>query len=401
MERIRSLYGNDAKILLEKPVRKGGFLGMGGREEVEMTGVYGYARPEKPPMPPADLEAAKRQVLAAAGKIKPDASIQAVLKEISNLGGAVRDLQEKLDAKSAKALAVPGGIDHPALQRLEEDLLLNEFTPSFIKLLLERARREFPLNELDDYEEVQKRVVLWIGEKISICREPEQPATGRKKARVIILVGPTGVGKTSTIVKLAALYGEPDRSEGILQKQVRLVTLDCYRIGAQYQMQKFGEIMGVPVNLVEDYDGMKRVLALYRQDVDFVLLDTIGLSPRNYGELGEMKAILDACPARSEVHLCISATSKPGDIRETLKQFEPFKYKSVIITKLDETGRIGNVISILAEERKSVSFLTTGQGVPWDIERASVVRLLINLEGFTVDRGALVDHFIAKEATGD
>jgi flagellar biosynthesis protein FlhF len=400
MERIQSLYGKDAKVLLEKTVRKGGFLGMGGREEVEMTGVYGYTRPEKLVMPPADLEAAKREVLAVAGKIKPDASIQAVLKEISNLGGAVRDLQEKIDAKSGKAF--PGrGIDHPALQRLEEDLLLNEFTPSFIKLLLERARREFPLNELDDYEEVQKRVVLWIGEKISVYREPEPPATGRKKPRVITLVGPTGVGKTTTIVKLAALYGELERNEEVWPKQVRLVTLDCYRIGAQYQMQKYGEIMGVPVNLIEDYDGMKRILALYRQDVDFILLDTIGLSPRNYGELGEMKAILDACPSKTETHLCISASSKPGDIREILKQFEPFKYKSVIITKLDETGKIGNVISILAEERKSVSFLTTGQVVPWDIERASVIRFLVNLEGFIVDRGALVDHFRAKEASGD
>jgi flagellar biosynthesis protein FlhF len=399
MERIRALYGKEAKILLEKTVKKGGFLGMGGRDEVEVTGVYGHTRPEKLPTPPADLETAKREVLAAAGKIKPEASMQAVLKEISNLGGVVRNLQEKIDAKPGAALAVRG-TDHPTLQRLEEDLLLNEFTPSFIKSLLERARREFPLNELDDYDEVQKRVVLWIGEKINVYRELELSAAGKKKPRAIILVGPTGVGKTTTVVKLAALYGELERNEELWPKQVRLISLDCYRIGAQYQIQKYGEIMGVPVNLVEDYDGMKQTLALYRQDVDFILLDTIGLSPRSYKELGEMKAILDACPARAEVQLCISASSKPGDIRETLKQFEPFKYKSVIVTKLDETGRIGNVISILAEERKSVSFLTTGQVVPWDIERASVIRFLVNLEGFTVDRGALVDHFSIKGTTG-
>jgi len=416
MNKIRSLYGQDAKVMFEKTVRTGGFLGIGGRNEVEMEGVYGpsHAQPQgmpiytqpvqgmsAPPRTPSvqgaaqiDLETAKRQVLAAAGKTMPEASYQAILKELSNLGGVVRDLRDKIDAKAAGVQAF-SGTDHPSLQRLEEDLLLNEFTPSFIKGILERTRREFSLNELDDYDELQKRVILWIGEKISVYREPEPVIQGKKKPRIIVLVGPTGVGKTITIVKLAAFYGEPQ--QGILQKQVRIVSLD-YRIGAEYQIQKYGAIMEVPVKLVEDFDDMKQVLALYRQDVDFILLDTIGFSPRNYGELGKMKAILDACPSRAEVHLCLSASSKPGDIREIIKQYEPFKYKSVITTKLDETGKIGNIISVLAEEQKSASFITIGQGVPWDIERASVIRFLDNLEGFTVDRGALVDHFSSPAA---
>jgi len=414
MDKIRSLYGPDAKVMFEKNVRTGGFLGIGGRSEVEMTGVYGFSHAQplqgmpvytQPaparalPLqgaPQIDLETAKRQVLAAAGKTMPEASYQAILKELNNLGGVVRDLREKIDSKAGGAQAAFHGADHPSLQRLEEDLLLNEFAPSFIKSILERTRREFSLNDLDDYDELQKQVILWIGEKVLIYREPEPAVQNKKKPRVIILVGPTGVGKTTTIVKLAALYGELE--QGVWQKQVRMVSLDRIRIGAEYQIQRFGELMRFPVTIVENHDGMKEVLALYRQDVDFILVDTIGFSPRSYGELGEMKAILDACPSRSEVHLCLPASFKPGDVRELLKQYEPFKYKSVIITKLDETDRIGNIISVLAEEQKSVSFITTGQGVPWDIERASVIRFLINLEGFPVDRGALVDHFSSQAA---
>jgi flagellar biosynthesis protein FlhF len=391
LEKIKAKYGKDFKVLIERTVRKGGLLGLGSHEEVEMTGTYGFS-----PSVPSDLETAKRQVLAAAGKAAPSADMQAVLKEIASLSGAVRSLNEKVDgsmspsAPAARALA-PEIVNHPSLQKLEEDLYLNEFTPSFTKAILERVRREFPLDELDDYEEVQKRVILWIGEKISISPEIEQPLQGKKKSRVIVLLGPPGVGKTTTVVKLAALYGE--RNKGIWKKQVRLVTLDRYRIGAEYQLEKYGEVMNIPVSVVEDFDGLKKVLALYRQSADFILIDSIGKSPRNYVDLGKMKAVLDACPAKTEFHLCIQASTKGGDIREILKQFEPFKYKSVIVTKLDETNRAGNVISVLAEEQKPVSFITTGQTVPSDIEQATVIRFLINLEGFPIDRNALVDHF--------
>ncbi|MDR1144310.1 MAG: flagellar biosynthesis protein FlhF [Spirochaetaceae bacterium] len=387
MEKIKARYGSGVKVLLEKTVRKGGFLGIGSHEEVEMTGTYGYTAPA----PAADLETAKRQVLAAAGKTVPETTMQAVLKELRTLN---EKIETKIEAPSRNAEQTL----HPALVKLEEDLVQNDFSPAFIKTILDRARREFPLEELDNYEEVQKRVVPWIGERISIYREsgPRPGGPVKKRPRIIVLVGSTGTGKTTTIAKLAAFYG--DRTEGIWKKQVRFITLDSYRIGGKQQIEKYGEIMEIPVSSVDSYDMLRQTLSHYHEGVDFVLIDTIGKSPRNLEELGKMKAVLDACPSgRTEVHLCISADVKTSDVRETLKQFEPFKYRAVIITKLDQTGRIGNIISVLAEEGKSISFVTTGQTVPSDIEQALVVRLLMKLDGFTVDRTALADYFSSKD----
>jgi flagellar biosynthesis protein FlhF len=111
-----------------------------------------------------------------------------------------------------------------------------------------------------------------------------------------------------------------------------------------------------------------------------------------------MKELLDACGFQAEVYLVVSAGVKSSDIQEMLRQFEPFNYRSVILTKLDETTRVGNVISALWEKGKPLSYITDGQKVPSDIHRAGVVRLLLNLEGFTVNREKIEARFPADGA---
>ena len=113
-------------------------------------------------------------------------------------------------------------------------------------------------------------------------------------------------------------------------------------------------------------------------------------------KLGEMKQLLDACGSLTEVYLVVAATTKSGDLEEILRQFEFFNYKSVIVTKMDETIRTGNIIGVLSEKGKSVSFTTDGQDVPTDIRKAQVVQFLINLEGFRVNRIKMEEKFPDK-----
>ena len=132
------------------------------------------------------------------------------------------------------------------------------------------------------------------------------------------------------------------------------------------------------------------------RDQDLIFVDTIGKSPRDFMKLAEMRTIVEACGGNAEIHLAISSTTKDKDINEILDQFEPFHYKSVILTKLDETTRVGNLVSILSQKGKSLSYITDGQGVPQDISRHTRAKLLNSLIGFGSDIQQITDKLEKK-----
>jgi flagellar biosynthesis protein FlhF len=301
----------------------------------------------------------------------------------------VRDLKQKLDSAPAQNHQAD---EHPNIQKIEELMDMNDFSSKFTRGILERIRKEFSISDLDNFDLLQEKVVDWIGEGIKIYEE----SGFQSRPRILILVGPTGVGKTTTIAKLAAVYGLG--STAVKPISVRIITIDAYRIGAKQQIETYGNIMGIPVSSVESYEELKKTIALCSGDVDLILVDTIGKSPHDAVKLGEMKELLSVCGTQAEVHLAVCASTKSSDIHEIIQQFEPFNYRSVIVTKLDETIRVGNLISAFKEKGKSISFITDGQSVPADIHKASIVKLLINLEGFKINRRTIEDRFPDKKA---
>ncbi len=369
LTKIRAKYGDRAKILNHKSIKIGGFFGMFAKEGIEISG---YLTDNPVRKPTTDLEQEKQKIL---GSVRGDQTMQEVLKEI-------KTLRESLENGNNKSSSVT---QHETIGKIEKLLTHNDFNFRYIREMIERIKKEFSLEELDDFRAVEQAVLRWIGETITIYNEQEE-----EEARVYALVGPTGVGKTTTIAKLAAVYG---LGNGEMKPiSVRMITADNYRIGAKEQLETYGEIMDIPVSSVETFQDFRKKLALY-QDAQLVLIDTTGKSPRDYKRLAEMKEMLDACGSTAEVHLALSATTKTSDIYEVLQQFEPFKYRSIVLTKLDETMNIGNIISTLYEKKKSISYITFGQGVPQDIAQASATRLLMHLEGFHINREQLEGWF--------
>ncbi len=378
LEKIRVKYGESAQVLSHRTVRMGGFLGFFEREGVELTGyIKSETRQDKAQK--LDLEEEKRKILAQA---RADQSLQQVLSEL-------KGIKEKIDEASLGApRAAAEAEDHTSIRRVDALLALNDFGESFRREVVARLRREFSLEELEDADEVEARALEWIGDSIRIWSE-----SGAAKPRVLALVGPTGVGKTTTIAKLAAISAVG--MAGSRPLSVRMITIDNYRIGARQQIETYGGIMGVPVSCVETAEDLRKTVAMH-SDADLILVDTVGKSPRDAVKLAEMQRLLAGCGPGAEVHLALSATTKASDMVQIMRQFEPFDYKAVVITKLDETNRIGNAVSALAEKGKMISYVTTGQSVPQDIERARALRLLMNLEGFRVDRRRLEARYAER-----
>lgn len=372
LEKMRRQYGQEARILTHKSVRRGGFLGLFSREAVEITG-YVNQTPRRTAK--ETVEETRKKILADARR---EQSMQLILKEIQSL----KESMSREGSASRYEPAQPAG-----LSRIESIMRHNDFSPAFSEEILGRVRREFSLEDLENFGVLQNQVLEWIGDKIQVYPPTEIVQGGSK---VFVIVGPTGVGKTTTVAKLAAVHGVG--SGASVTPKVRIVTIDNYRIAALRQIETYAEIMRIPVACVESAAELKKYLAM-AEGTDLILVDTIGRSPRDMAKLAEMKDVLDAAGTRSEIHLAISATTKATDVEEILKSYEPFKYKAVILTKIDETLRIGNIISVLTASHKPISYIADGQAVPQDIEQASVVRLLMNLEGFHCNRERLEKRF--------
>lgn len=194
---------------------------------------------------------------------------------------------------------------------------------------------------------------------------PIKPLRGRR--RVVALVGPTGVGKTTTLAKLAANFHV---REGV---KVGLVTVDTYRIAAVEQLKTYAEIIQLPMKVVTTPDEMRQALDEL-VGLDLVLIDTAGRSPQDELQIQELQQFLQAARAE-EVQLVLSLTSSLKTLTQVVTSFEPVGVTSLILTKLDEAPVLGDLWQLCRRGAPPVSYLTTGQNVPDDIEPAHATRL--------------------------
>lgn len=187
------------------------------------------------------------------------------------------------------------------------------------------------------------------------------------KPKVAALIGPTGVGKTTTLAKIAARF--------VLEQgaRVALITADTYRISAVEQLKTYSDILGLPLEIVYNPDALKKAIEKHK-DKQLILIDTAGRSQYNEYQMKELGGLL-SIDADIEKHLVMSATTKTSDGIELLERFSICRPDRVIFSKVDETGTHGIILNILHRRKVALSYITNGQSVPDDIEPASIERL--------------------------
>ena len=253
--------------------------------------------------------------------------------------------------------------------QLYTDLIDAELGEELSRSLIAQVQRGLSGPDLEDPVLLRASLLRCLEEQIPIAG-PIQPCTGQR--RVVALVGPTGVGKTTTIAKLAANFRLRE------QRRVGLVTVDTYRIAAVEQLRTYADIIDLPMEVVASPQDMRQALQRM-SDLDLVLLDTAGRSPRDAVQIQELQAILAESQA-DEVHLVLSCIASAAQLRQTAEKFARVGATALLLTKLDEAAALGQVYSLLNATRLPLSYVTHGQNVPDDIavaDRRQLARRLL------------------------
>jgi len=326
-ERIKDDLGKEAIIISSRKIRAEGIRGLLGAKMIEVTAAL-----ERETGEPSIYESRERS-----GLERELADMKLMLKKLLNNFASTPEPLNKWK-KTLESLEINSTLIEELIYDVAENMGEEPKSESLIReALITRLARIF------------------------------EEAETRPKYNVYAFVGPTGVGKTTTLAKLAAQYAFS------LQKKVGLITIDTYRIGAVEQLKTYGEILGVDVEVVMTPEQLKRAVQKH-QDKDVVLIDTAGRSPSNSMKLSELRSFLNTVRPL-EVYLILSCTTKDRDLERIACDYKVLNYTQLIFTKTDETDTLGSIVNVVHKIKKPVAYITNGQDVPDDIEAAEPYKL--------------------------
>ncbi len=289
------------------------------------------------------------------------------------VAGQLDELHAMVEKLCDHAASAPAHDLPEAVFRAFTDLIEAEVDESIAREWIEEIRRDGEGRILADPALVKVRVVEMLENEIKVAGPI---VTEAGKCRVVALVGPTGVGKTTTIAKLAANYRLREK------RRVGLITVDTYRVAAVEQLRTYADIIDLPMEVVATPREMRDAVARMSH-LDLVLMDTAGRSPRDEVKIQELKSMLGEAEP-DEVHLVLSSAAGAKNLVSTAEKFADVGTTAIVLTKLDEAHSLGHLVSLVRNCPLPVSYLTDGQNVPDDIQvaaRGEMAERLLGISG--------------------
>ncbi len=391
VEMIRGELGDDAVVLNVKKVKPHGISSIFKKPYVEVTAAY-----EDRPLVKISGEELKEKILKTGNKNisssnenskneeKFKAKIEETLKnaeneikikkkdeEINKLEKKLADTENLLNktlakltsskAQAAASAQIQDGkrkYDNELLQFFYDSLVEQEIMPKIAEELLEDIENVEDINSINlnlMVKIVYNKIVNMLGKPSEIIESSD------KFAKNIVFIGPTGVGKTTTMAKIS--------SDLIINhsKTVGFISADTYRIAAVEQLKTYAEILDSEVAVVYNPDDMKKEIENLRAIYNYIFIDTAGRSHKNKENIQELKQLLDAVESPN-VYLVLSITTKCEDLLNIIDAYSQFTDFKLILTKLDETLHLGSILNLCHETGREVSYISSGQNVPDDFE---------------------------------
>ncbi len=355
MKRIKEDLGNDAIILSTRRVKKGGFLGIGGKTFFEVTAVVEDKESNSEQSKTREDIYRLQEILIKNRLSKTEdaeKSGKEVEKEIENIKTMIHDIRNMMI--SGKRVELPQGIGF-----IERGLKIQEIDEEVVMKIVEYLRVTFGDVDVKSSD---------IKEKLSEYLKPFIKTEEVDLAGKVIFVGPTGVGKTTTLAKLAAKLKIEQK------KKIAVVTFDTYRIAAADQLKTYAHILDIPIRVVYTPQEAEMELNALIPSYEAILMDTAGRSQRNEIQMGELRALVNSIKP-DKILLVISMNYKYSDVKDVLDRFKEIGPTHVVLSKMDETGSYGLFVNVPYYSDIPIAFVTNGQRVPEDIFVANSVEL--------------------------
>ncbi|GAB6137637.1 flagellar biosynthesis protein FlhF [Halanaerobaculum tunisiense] len=337
MMKVKTDLGDNAIILHSRKFKKGGFFGFFAQKMVEVVAT-----------------------------VEPNQETDQELKgEIAQMKDMMDNLAGELKKNKQQSISAIAG--NQVVQQVVEALLELGFGYSQAQKLATKVVRDSQ-GDIDDTEQIKEILAQELEETIGQI-EPLELTTDETK--VVALVGPTGVGKTTTLAKLAAKFSLLEN------KQVGLITADTYRIAAVDQLKTYSEIIDLPLEVVFTPQELTTAIEKF-QGYDLVLVDTAGRSQNNELHISELKGFINQEQV-DEVCLVLSVTTKNNDLEEIIDVYSRLRVNKLIMTKIDETNSLGTVYEAALRLQQPISYITIGQDVPEDITLPTTEKLTADI----------------------